>query len=109
MEVAHSERRMGASEDNSMLEQDVWLLSPQKGTRHALCLNACFFCIPFYTSYFLTQHPLLLLNLVQFDSLCLMCFAVQESVLAGEWLLQPELSERTSSLLPAFVRSTSYR
>lgn len=39
----------------------------------------------------------------------LMCFAVQESVLAGERLLQPELSERTSSLLPAFVQSTSYR
>lgn len=34
--------------------------------------------------------------------------AVEESMLAGEWLLQPELSERTSSLLPAFVESTSY-
>lgn len=29
-------------------------------------------------------------------------------MLAGEWLLQLELSERTSSLLPAFVHSTSY-
>lgn len=29
-------------------------------------------------------------------------------MLAGEQLLQPELSERTSSLLPAFVQSTSY-
>ncbi len=29
-------------------------------------------------------------------------------MLAGKWLLQPELSERTSSLLPAFVQSTSY-
>lgn len=29
-------------------------------------------------------------------------------MLAGDRLLQPELSERTSSLLPAFVRSTSY-
>ena len=29
-------------------------------------------------------------------------------MLAGERLLQPELSERTSSLLPAFVQSTSY-
>lgn len=29
-------------------------------------------------------------------------------MLAGKWLLQPELSERTSSLLPAFVPNTSY-
>lgn len=45
----------------------------------------------------------------------LMCFSVwncswaeEESLLAGRWLLQPELCERTSSLLPAFVQSTSY-
>lgn len=35
-------------------------------------------------------------------------WAVEESMLAGKRLLQPELSERTSSLLPAFVQSTSY-